>query len=443
MGTLADLTRTFGAEMFSDQALAEKLLPLLAYLQNNFAVIRDAFANGLTFTDNLNCEVVSARFSHGVAQRVKLQKLTKATCAVLLGADGCVPWGSPLVVNAAPSQVNITIWFNDPAVTGKTVNLLLLNVGSSLITQPTFNDPILKSLLTTAGDTIYASAPSTPARLAAPADGSYAVNFASGVPSYGTLGASGGGSGSKYGPGAGYYMDPVGMPWGAWIAQAQTTTLAQIGPTTGAPAFTSPGAAATQVEIGAGTVFTPAIHCSTAATTGSACGILASPSFGHEQLRRRYFFHAVFPSASLTNARVWRGITGTDLSGTAGPTSSAVSAIKYAAFFFDTGVSASHIYIASGDGSHHSGTDTGVTIASGDTLWLIIDWSVANQITWSVQKFSGSLQAAVTGVKVSNVVVAPESSTILKLQHSTTALANATKDDYFLRAAFDQLTYQV
>lgn len=192
MPSLADLTRTFAAEDL-DPALAKQLEPLFRYLNANFGAIKDAIGGGLLgIADNLFCEIVTAGFTHNTAQYIGLRKLQTAAAALVLRADGQAVVAAPEVVMSGDRKAKVTLRFNDPTATNVSVVLLILTEGNGArATAAVWADPILKSLLTTTGDLIYASAASTPARLAAPADGTYSWKYTSGVPSLVTASGSG------------------------------------------------------------------------------------------------------------------------------------------------------------------------------------------------------------------------------------------------------------
>lgn len=168
MPSLADLTRTFAAEDL-DPALAKQLEPLFRYLNANFGAIKDAIGGGLLgIADNLFCEIVTAGFTHNTAQYIGLRKLQTAAAALVLRADGQAVVAAPEVVMSGDRKAKVTLRFNDPTATNVSVVLLILTEGNGArATAAVWADPILKSLLTTTGDLIYASAPNAPARLAA------------------------------------------------------------------------------------------------------------------------------------------------------------------------------------------------------------------------------------------------------------------------------------
>jgi hypothetical protein len=97
--------------------------------------LNKTLSKGLTFTDNFRCEVVNAKFSHGVAQSVPLKTCKKVAGLIALGADGHLVAG--WTVQMLPSgAVQVTLWFNDVAAASVAVGLLLVEEGQQSATAP-------------------------------------------------------------------------------------------------------------------------------------------------------------------------------------------------------------------------------------------------------------------------------------------------------------------
>jgi hypothetical protein len=100
-------------------------------------------AAGVTLTENFRCEVANAKFSHGVARAISLKKLSRCSGAVVLGWNGQLPAGPPMVrmAQVPPDRdpvVNITLWFNTTTAANVPVTLLLLEDGQQSDSTPTF-----------------------------------------------------------------------------------------------------------------------------------------------------------------------------------------------------------------------------------------------------------------------------------------------------------------
>lgn len=98
-------------------------------IQGLVGTTRQALTNGISFTDNIDCEVNSATFSHGVPQSVKLRRLNTANGIIGLSADGQYVAGLPSVTGGSAGQVMITYNFVDPTATGVVCSFVLLRDG--------------------------------------------------------------------------------------------------------------------------------------------------------------------------------------------------------------------------------------------------------------------------------------------------------------------------
>lgn len=110
----------------------EKLAALLNPYLNE--VNKLTGAGGSSLSDNIDCEVQSGTFSHGVASGFTLKSLKSAKGCLTLGCDKAKPIG---VIMAAVQttqagdlpRVSVTVLFSDPATTGAKVSLLFLPEG--------------------------------------------------------------------------------------------------------------------------------------------------------------------------------------------------------------------------------------------------------------------------------------------------------------------------
>lgn len=114
------------------EQLREAFRRLFTQLNPYFDGLNKLAAKGITFADNVACEQVSAKFSHGVAQQVLLKTLKRATGVIPTFADGQVIDGcSVQMVQIPPTAkygplASVTVYFIDPAAVNVTCNLLLL-----------------------------------------------------------------------------------------------------------------------------------------------------------------------------------------------------------------------------------------------------------------------------------------------------------------------------
>lgn len=145
---------------------------LFTQLNPYFDSINKLAAKGVGLADNVQCEVVTGAFTHGVPQLVSLKTLARANGAIVLGCDGQLPAVPPsismvqgLVAANGNPLCTVTLWFNDSTAVNVNCALVLFPEGQQSSSAPVFLGAIPKSLLTTTGDIIYAGAPNTPARL--------------------------------------------------------------------------------------------------------------------------------------------------------------------------------------------------------------------------------------------------------------------------------------
>jgi hypothetical protein len=249
---------------------------------------------------------------------------------------------------------------------------------------------IPQTLLTAAGDLIYASGAGVAARLAASTNGFVLtlvgglpawVAATTGLPASGVLGQSVVNTGS--GTGAWAFPLPV-TPFASrryvrwYIALAADT------------AFTSDGVSMTSNAVGAGVAAASVGTISTkpslfinnngGASTGNVTYM--SREFTRPDFRPRVRF-AIRSPASLTSKRFYVGFmeggyeTITPL---ASGTATGVTATRHAVVAFDANVSANWL-LQSGDGTTRGGTDTGLAVVASTDYWIDLDWSVAGTLT--------------------------------------------------------------
>jgi hypothetical protein len=123
--------------------LREAFQRLFLQLNPYFDGINRLAAGGITFTDNIYCDLIVGKFSHAVAQQVALKNLKRAGSAHVLSADGKTPYGAPSVqmVQLPPASksgplANVAVYFRDTASLNVTCTLLLLPEGGQTTSFP-------------------------------------------------------------------------------------------------------------------------------------------------------------------------------------------------------------------------------------------------------------------------------------------------------------------
>lgn len=106
---------------------------LFAQLNPFFTSLNKLVAKGVTFSENIQCEVISGTFTHGIAQLVALQTLPRANGAIAIGAQGQVATGVSVTMQqgsgGARPLANVTVYFLDNTAKNVAVALLLLPEG--------------------------------------------------------------------------------------------------------------------------------------------------------------------------------------------------------------------------------------------------------------------------------------------------------------------------
>jgi hypothetical protein len=110
---------------------------LLDPMNRSFQNIVQALRS-LSISDNMQVDVVQATFSHGVPQIVNLSKVKNAQGAWILGCDGGLPEGPPLVRMNAAGTCEVIVFFNNPATVGATVTLVMSPEGNATRSIPAF-----------------------------------------------------------------------------------------------------------------------------------------------------------------------------------------------------------------------------------------------------------------------------------------------------------------
>lgn len=103
--------------------------------------IAQAVNGALSITDNLYMEVVSVRASHGVAVNIRPARVRQAKSAALLGCNGGIVLGAPVVNPRIDGTIDVTVWFSDPSVANAPVSFLILEEGSLADAIPTLTLP--------------------------------------------------------------------------------------------------------------------------------------------------------------------------------------------------------------------------------------------------------------------------------------------------------------
>jgi hypothetical protein len=120
--------------------LRETFRRLFAELNPYFDSLNKLGAKGVTFADNVACEVASVQFTHGVPQLVSLKTLTRAGSALVLSADGQVPFAAALqmqqTASKSPPLASVTVYFRDTSAAKVKCVILLLPEGAQTTTVP-------------------------------------------------------------------------------------------------------------------------------------------------------------------------------------------------------------------------------------------------------------------------------------------------------------------
>ncbi|MHB8682831.1 MAG: hypothetical protein ACYC9X_00715 [Dehalococcoidia bacterium] len=123
--------RDLGIDPLDDPQLEAIFLRVFERLNPVMLEIAAALRTGLTLADNLRCDVVSGKFTHGVAQTVALHVLSNARSAIPLGADSQLVTGitvQPVASRGAP-QASVTVYFANTAASRVACSFALLDVG--------------------------------------------------------------------------------------------------------------------------------------------------------------------------------------------------------------------------------------------------------------------------------------------------------------------------
>lgn len=106
---------------------------LFAQLNPFFSSLNKLVAKGITFSENIQCDLIAGTFSHGVGQLVALKTLTRANGALVLGAQGQVAIGVTVTMQQGTAGsrplATVTVYFMNSGATNVPVSLLLFPEG--------------------------------------------------------------------------------------------------------------------------------------------------------------------------------------------------------------------------------------------------------------------------------------------------------------------------
>lgn len=249
------------------------------------------------------------------------------------------------------------------------------------------NSPYIpKSLLTAAGDIIYASAASTPARLGIGSAGQ-SLGISAGLPAWLAPSGSGGTLTNAFivSPHrkGGFYR-PVATGGGQEKFGIQAPT-AIVG--------TTNAESADKLMVAFGST----------GTGIGATGGYAGPFTETEPRYKPYMSVSGIPRwNTIYKHRAWVGLASASLTGLAVlNNTSAASALKFAAIGWDVNVS-SNIMLCSGDGVNYSCQDTGVAMPADFHCNFILDWSTAGSLSASMQVMGSAVVSL--GTKTTNLL---------------------------------------
>ncbi len=312
------------------------------YFQLNpyFDAINKLGAKGITLPENFRCDLVTAKFSHGVPQNVALKNIPKANGAVILGWDGQKPLGFPMVQMVAGTgrpQVAITVWFENTMATNVPVALLLLETGQqSSRTPPT------------------------------------------------TSGGGGGGGGTP----------TANRVWGhAWANE--TTTLGSAGlhrvliTVAGSVTSISPYVAFTST----------AVVGNSAGIQGPIDMYVVGLSTGQGP---KLTAKLLMAESVNTTTRWWVALTNATMTSVVPTIAAVAQTTKYVAWVADANVSPNFI-LMSGDGVNHSGIDSGVPVDMSNRNYVFsLDWTNNGSLVGTIRRSDGTV-ALTTVTKTTNL----------------------------------------
>lgn len=147
MGKLSPITSLKEADLqipegpVTGSMLRETFRRLFAELNPYFDQINKLASKGMTFADNVQCEVAPVTLTHGVPQLVSLKTLKRAGGGLILSADGQVPYGTPTVQmqQSQPGMqplASLTVYFRDNTAANVKCVVLLFPEGAQSTSVP-------------------------------------------------------------------------------------------------------------------------------------------------------------------------------------------------------------------------------------------------------------------------------------------------------------------
>jgi hypothetical protein len=309
-----------------------------------------ALTGGLTFTDNFYAEYVDATFQHGVTAKVKLKRITVAKGAIPLGAvNAAIDYVSviPTADFDGLPQALVTVYFKSPGTFRAAI--------------------VLTSEGVTSGNGFVQAA-------AIQAPGSFNASRLSGL-----LWADDTANKRSH---AGFHATPNLVAPNAVVAGIGANS-AQFAAQTG------------NVNAQSGGIQGP--------YTMANLGLVGVAGSG-PKLTARIMVTSNAGDGG-TRQRRWVGLSDGDLTGVVPVIGSAAQAAKYVAMVVDVAVSPNWI-LMSGDGTNHSGIDTGIPVVWADTGkgWIIsLDWTKLGVLTATLQPIGGAIT---TLTKTTNIATA-------------------------------------
>lgn len=127
--------------------------------------------------------------------------------------------------------------------------------------------------------------------------------------------------------------------------------------------------------------------------------------------------------AAVTTTRIWTGLTSAAISGSDPSIASTALAVNYIGVGYSAAVNGGRFVCGSGDGTNHSGVDTGITVAANTYYDIVIDYSVSGTLACSVSTNGG---AFTTVTKSTNMPTAATNLGITALVNNLTSGAART-----------------
>ena len=129
--------------------LRDILKRLFTQINGSLDATNKVTAKGVTLGENIRCDLLTAKATHGVAFPVRLKTLAQAQSCLVTGGDTLLPFPVASVQMLQPSQAggaptaNVTVWFQG-GTGAATVRLWLFDDGQQATATPAWTSYIAK-----------------------------------------------------------------------------------------------------------------------------------------------------------------------------------------------------------------------------------------------------------------------------------------------------------